>query len=279
MSRRGESARRTETADRPSGYRVAQVTRVTSLTPHMTRVTFTGNDLAGLVVGGPDSYIKLFFPSSAPDSLTLLPSFTGDIRGWYQQYFAISADVRPPLRTYTVRAYRPDVEEIDVDFVVHGDTGPATRWVQSAAPGCEVAFVGPAGKYAQPSHAEWLLLAGDESALPAIGGIVEGLAAGTHARVFVEVPTPDDEQLLHTAGNAHVEWCHRGASSPGERLLTALRSARLPAGRPYAWVAGEAGMVKQVRRHLVQDRGIEKDAITFSGYWRVGVSEEDSGRG
>ncbi|WP_158885442.1 siderophore-interacting protein [Amycolatopsis anabasis] len=259
------------------GYNLVQVARVRELTPHMVRITLAGEQVREFVNGGPDAYIKVFFPLSGQER-PVLPPHEEDRLSWYRRYLAMPDDVRPPMRTYTVRAHRPEQAELDVDFVVHGDTGPATRWAQAAKPGDEVAFIGPGGLYAVPEGTEWQLLVGDETAVPAIAGILEGLPDGQPAQVWIELDDPADKQQFETRGRAEVHWIVRGSRGYGEAVLDAVRAAEFPDGQPYAWLAGEAGLVKFARRHLVRERGIDKRAITFTGYWRQGVSEEQESR-
>lgn len=259
-------------------YYAARVVGLRHLSTHMMRVTLGGDGIAALRNAGPDASIKLFFPLVGQQRPTV-PAADGDnTLSWYRTYLAMPDDVRPPMRTYTIRAHRPESAQIDVDFALHAEAGPATRWVQAARPGDEVAFLAPHGLYSVPTEAAWQLLIGDESALPAIASIVESLPAGAQARAFVEVDGPADELPMNTPGTLETTWVHRGGAPHGDRLLDAVRAARLPAGSPYAWVAGEAGLVKFARRHLVRDREVPKRMITFTGYWRIGTSEEDVGR-
>ena len=262
-------------------YRTMRVLRVHTLTPGMLRVTFTGDDLRELPPAAPDAYLKLFFP--LPDQRRpVLPPAHGperaDTLSWYRGYLAMPDEERPPMRTYTVRAHRPELAELDVDFVRHGDEGPAVRWAAAAAPGEEVAFIGPHGLYQVPEGTGWQLLVGDETALPAIAAILHELSEASTAHAYIEVASAAEQQSLDCAGNAHIHWVHRGQAQHGARLLDALRAAEFPTGRPYAWLGGEADTVKFARRHLVRDRGVSKRAITFTGYWRKGSTEDDAGR-
>ncbi|WP_199433898.1 siderophore-interacting protein [Qaidamihabitans albus] len=259
-------------------YRSMRVGTVRRLTRHLVRITFTGEDLRDFTDVAPDQYLKVFFPLRDEERPRLPPPISGDVMSWYRTYLAMPDDVRPPMRTYTVRAFRAEVPELDIDFVLHPDSGPAARWAASAAPGAEVAFLGPSGLYAVPRDTDWQLLVGDESAIPAIGAILESLPAGFPARVFVEVDSAEHELRLDTAGEVDVRWVHRGGARHGAAVLAAVRTAAFPAGQPYAWLSGEAGMVKFLRRHLVRERGVDKRAITFTGYWRLGRSEEEQGR-
>ncbi|MFD5095909.1 siderophore-interacting protein [Amycolatopsis thailandensis] len=257
-------------------YIEAKVTGVRRLTPHMSRVTFSG---ASLVDQAPDQYLKVFFPQPGQSEPVLPAPLSGDeVYSWYRTYLAMPDDVRPPMRTYTVRALRPSVQEVDIDFVLHGDEGPASAWASGASEGDKVAFLGPHGLYDVPEGTNWQLLIGDETAIPAIGAIVEALPAGTRALVYVEIGDREDRQVFETQGTVELHWVVRGSQSIGEAVLDAVRKAELPGGTAYAWISGEANMVKLARRHLVRERGIDKRAICFTGYWRQGMSEEAAGR-
>jgi NADPH-dependent ferric siderophore reductase len=207
-----------------------------------------------------------------------LPETGSDVLSWYRTYLAMLDDVRPPMRTYTVRAHRPASTEIDVDFVLHGDTGPASAWASRVTPGDRVAFLGPHGLYDVPAATDWQLLVGDQTALPAIGAIIEQLPAGTRASAYIEVSEREERQTFETRGAVEVHWLLRGSRPRGEALLEAVRTATFPGGAPYAWVSGEASVVKLVRRHLVRERQVDKRRICFTGYWRAGISEDAAGR-
>ncbi|RSN08868.1 siderophore-interacting protein [Streptomyces sp. WAC 05977] len=257
-------------------YIEAKVAGVRRLTPHMSRVTFSG---ASLVDQAPDQYLKVFFPQPGQAEPVLPAPLAGDeVLSWYRTYLSMPDDVRPPMRTYTVRALRPSAQEVDIDFVLHGDEGPASAWASRASEGDRVAFLGPHGLYDVPPGTTWQLLVGDETAIPAIGAIVEALPAGTRAVVYVEISDREDRQVFETQGTVELHWVVRGTGPVGDSVLEAVRKAELPGGTPYAWISGEANMVKLVRRHLVRERGVDKRAICFTGYWRQGMSEEAAGR-
>ncbi len=257
-------------------YIEAEVAGVRRLTPHMSRVTFSG---ATLEDQAPDQYLKVFFPRPRQSEPVLpAPLDGGEVYSWYKTYLAMPDDVRPPMRTYTVRALRPSVREVDIDFVLHGDEGPASAWASQASEGDKVALLGPHGLYDVPEGTTWQLLVGDETAIPAIGAIVEALPAGTRAVVYVEIGDREDRQVFDTHGTVELHWIVRGSAPVGEAVLDAVRKADLPGGTPYAWISGEANMVKLARRHLVRERGVDKRAICFTGYWRQGLSEEAAGR-
>jgi NADPH-dependent ferric siderophore reductase len=268
----------TTQVERPAlTYHRARVTMVRPITPHMVRVTFEAKSFADVPAGAPDQYVKVFFPQPGQET-PVLPETASDVLSWYRTYLAMPDDVRPPMRTYTVRAHRARLAEIDVDFVLHGDTGPASAWATRVAPGDRVALLGPHGLYDVPDGTDWQLLAGDETALPAIGAIIEQLPAGTRLSAYIEVSEREERQTFETRGAVEVHWLLRGARPHGEALLEAVRAATFPGETPYAWVSGEAGVVKLVRRHLVRERDVDKRRICFTGYWRLGMSEEAASR-
>ncbi|MDT7803737.1 MAG: hypothetical protein QOI78_7170 [Actinomycetota bacterium] len=268
----------TTQVERPAlTYHRARVTVVRPVTPHMVRVTFTAATFADVPAGAPDQYVKVFFPRPGQEAPEL-PETGSDVLSWYRTYLAMPDDVRPPMRTYTVRAHRPRFAQVDVDFVLHGDSGPASAWAARVAPGDRVALLGPHGLYDVPDGTDWQLLAGDETALPAIGAIIEQLPPGARLSAYIEVPAREERQTFETRGVVEVHWLLRGTRPHGEALLEAVRAANFPDGTPYAWVSGEAGTVKQVRRHLVRERDVDKQRICFTGYWRLGMSEEAASR-
>jgi NADPH-dependent ferric siderophore reductase len=244
------------------------VTAVHRPTPRLARVTFTAD---GLDRFWPDQQLKLLIPRPGhpvPD----LPSTKDDRYGmnWYQAYRAIPEDQRPWLRSYTVRAHHAD--GIDIDFALHDRPGPATRWALQATPGDTIGRYGPSAVYARPlGRSDWILLAGDETALPAIATLVESLNDGVRAKAFIEVHDEAEEQPLATKADIDVRWVHRAA---GDDLGTAVRTAQLPDGTPFAWLAGEATTVRGLRRHLL-DTGLDRRQIDFTGYWRRGLSQDD----
>ncbi|MGP3974642.1 siderophore-interacting protein [Streptomyces sp. 8N114] len=245
----------------------ARVIRTEQLTPHMVRVVLGGESLTGFPAGEyTDHYVKLLFP--APGVRYPEPFDIARIRA------DLPRSQWPSMRTYTVRAWDPAALELTIDFVVHGDEGLAGPWARSATAGEEVRFLGPGGAYAPSPEADWHLLAGDESALPAIAASLARIPAGAPVRALIEVAGPEEEQPLDTPPGAQVRWLHRGAAPVGERLVAAVRELEFPPGRVHAFVHGEAGFVKELRGHLRLERGIEREQLSISGYWRLGADED-----
>ncbi|MFF2851417.1 siderophore-interacting protein [Streptomyces sp. NPDC058001] len=256
-------------AERPArkapSTHLGQVVRTERLTPHMVRVVLGGDGLAQFSAGEcTDHYVKLLF---APEGVTYPEPF--DIQRIRAD---LPRDQWPVTRTYTVRSWDTDTRELALDFVVHGDEGLAGPWASNVRPGDTVRLLGPGGAYAPDADADWHLLAGDESALPAIATALEAMPEGADVRAFIEVSGPEEEQKIDSA--AGVVWLHRGERPVGEALVEAVRALDFPAGRVQAFVHGEAGFVKELRRLLRIDHGVPREDLSISGYWRVGHNED-----
>ncbi|MGR3872293.1 siderophore-interacting protein [Streptomyces graminifolii] len=257
-----------------------QVSRTERLGPSLVRVTFAGDDLAYFFSDGCDQSLSLFLPHPG-QAEPAVPCELGD--GWWQGWRELPDDVRAVMRSYTLRGLRRDPDEIDIDFVLHEPAGPASRWASRAGAGDRVVLLGPAVadnraiRFRPPEDADLVVVWGDETAVPAASAILEALPAGVRARVWLEVQHAGDVQELATDADTEVTWLVRDdqgvEGSP--MALGALRAAQLPpAERPYVWIAGESGQVKVLRRHFAGERGIDRRRVTFVGYWRRGLSEE-----
>ncbi|MFF9865692.1 siderophore-interacting protein [Streptomyces sp. NPDC013953] len=245
----------------------ARVVRTERLTPHMVRVVLGGEGLSAFATGEyTDHYIKLLF--AAPGVTYPEPFDMERIREEFPR------DQWPTTRTYTVRAWDADQRELTVDFVVHGDEGLAGPWAARAETGEIVRFLGPGGGYAPDPAADWHLLVGDESALPAIAASLERLPEGAVGHALIEVDSPAEEQKIAAPSGVELRWLHRGARPVGEALLAAVEELAFPSGDVHAFVHGEAGFVKDLRRHLRLERGIPRDRLSISGYWRLGQTDE-----
>lgn len=315
------------------------VSAVRDLSPSFRRITLGGYALRDFGVHGPtlDLRVKLVLPSRAADGTVLpLPVFRVEEPGWYRQWLAMDPDVRGSMRTYTVRRARLDAvyPEIDVDIVLHGEgagttaEGPGATWARQARPGDRVTLIGPNSRAAhcvleetyagiewRPGTAGRILLAGDETAVPAICAILESLPPHLSGDAVLEVPNAADVRDIRTEADVAVTWLARGSGAGhgaqrglphGELLRDAVRDvvSRLDgAGRRtrsqapeavtpdadpgllwetpdgasaspfYAWIAGEAATVRELRRYLVREAGIDRAQLAFMGYWRQGRAE------
>jgi NADPH-dependent ferric siderophore reductase len=235
----------------------------------MIRVVFGGPGLHAFATSGyTDHYVKLLFPAPG---VTYPEPF--DLAAIHSQ---LPRDQWPRKRTYTVRAWDAASRELTIDFVHHGDEGLAGPWAANARPGDTLHFAGPGGGYAPDPAADWHLMAGDESALPAIAAALEALPHGAHAKVFIEIAGPEEEQKLDSPGTVDITWLDRHGpdARPGTALVPAITNATFPPGTPHAFIHGEAHFVRDLRRHLRHDRGLTRDQMSISGYWRHGTDED-----
>jgi NADPH-dependent ferric siderophore reductase len=269
--------------DRPRKGRTAlraTVVRAEHLTPGMVRLTLGGPGLAGFAPSPyADSYVKLAFlpgvgaTASGADALAAWTTPEGVVD------LAAARDALPPehqprLRTYTVRAYDDLDLTVTLDVLVHGTEGVAGPWAATAAPGDEIAVVGPGGGYSPDLTADHHLLAGDASALPAVAVALERLGDAATGTALVEVADRDEEVPLQVPDGIALRWVHAGDAAPGSRLVEAVRALPWPGGRVHAFVHGEAGSVRELRRYLRVERGVEKADLSISGYWRLGADDE-----
>ncbi len=256
---------------RAVGMYTADVSGAERITPHMTRVTFCGDDLTRLPVRGYDQWFRLFLPhpggvtdfDAVPDHFTF---------GSYLKYLAAASGTRPPFRNYTIREHRPDAGELDVDFVAHGGSGVAGPWAQRAKAGERVAMIDQGRGFDPIGNTESVLLVGDESALPAIAGILRDLPPERQGVAIIEIPDAADKQELRAPTGVQVRWLVRDDphARPGVQALEHARE--YTPDRPetlHAYLAGEQRLVAESRRHLVAS-GVPKARISFTGYWKAG---------
>lgn len=295
----------------------ARVETVERVSPTFARVVFAGDDLAEFGEPGAslDQRIKLIFPGPSG----VLPDVP-DGDDWYQSWLAIPEGERGTMRTYSIRDLDVDADgtRLVIDFVLHlepGLTGPAATWASTAAPGDELLVIGPRRGRAErwggieylPGDADSILLAGDETAAPAIARILEDVGRDVRGIAFIEVPHADDALPIAAPAGVEVRWLPRAGRPHGELLIPAVlehlgdaqasveirdvetedllwetprfsglgeeivEDAVPHAGR-YFWMAGESGVVTTLRRHLVKDLGIDRTQVAFMGYWRRGVA-------
>jgi NADPH-dependent ferric siderophore reductase len=238
--------------------------RLTKVNSRTTRMVAGGPAVAQLRPGGfTDTYVRIVFPKPGvryPADLDMRRICTELPRADW-----------PRTRTYTVRSFDPVAGELAIDFVDHGRSGLAPSWLAALRPGDPVLMQDLRGRYRPGSEADWHLLAGDAVALPAIAVTLEAMAPGTRAKVIIEVTDAADEQQLRTAANADIRWVHRAR---GGGLVEAVRSLTFNPGVVQAFVHGEGGAIQDLRRHLLRERGVPRDLLSISGYWRRGLNDE-----
>jgi NADPH-dependent ferric siderophore reductase len=244
--------------------RLVRVERVEALTPQLIRIDFGGEGLAGFHAGEfTDHYVKLQVPPRGADYAA--PFDVEEIRATRPR------EQWPRTRTYTVAGWDPEAARLTIDFVVHRDEGVAGPWAAAAQPGDTLQLQGPGGAYAPDPEADWHLLVGDPSVVPAIAASLARIPAGRPVHVLLQVDGPEEELPLSSPGHLHVTWLHGGDD---ESLADALRALAFPAGAVHAFVHGEASAVRAVRRHLLAERELPRESVSISGYWKRTRTEE-----
>jgi NADPH-dependent ferric siderophore reductase len=237
------------------------------LTPSMVRVVLGGGDLHRFaMVEATDAYVNLAIPpTTASYDGRFDPSEVRELRPRHEW---------PARRRYTVRRWDQATRELTIDFVAHGD-GVAGGWAASARPGDPLVFEGPAGGYRPDPSADWHLMVGDESALPAIAASLEALPHDTVAVVRLVCDGPGHELLLSSPAVLDVTWLHReGTAEDTGLLLSSVREIAFLRGTVHAFVHGEAEEIRGVRRYLLQERGLSRAAMSCSPYWRRTMTDE-----
>jgi NADPH-dependent ferric siderophore reductase len=228
----------------PRTPRRVRVLETRPLTPQMIRVVLGGDELAGFGAGAfTDHYVKL----------RITPP----------------GEAEPRTRTYTVRDWDAERRRLTIDFVHHGSHGVAGPWAAGARPGDELLLLGPGGAYTPDPDADWHLMAGDASVIPAIAASLRRIPVGVPVHVLIEVDGPEEQQPLETPGDLHLQWLHEA-----DAVVDAVAALDFPPGAVHAFVHGEASAVRALRRHLLVDRGLPREALSISGYWKRSRTEE-----
>jgi NADPH-dependent ferric siderophore reductase len=234
---------------------------VSPVSPRLISVLVTGDELGGFADAAPTSHLKVFLPADGQDAPSLpAPGPDGTV---------VAPDgPAPVVRTYTPRRYDPATKTLEIQFLLHG-TGPASDWAQRAKPGDKLAVAGPGGRFSlEPVAGRWWLAA-DESAIPAVGTLLEALPETTAADVHLEVDGPDDEVEFAAPAKTTITWHHRRPEAFGAELRAAAHAASIPAGS-RVWVACEAAAMRDIRRYLIADRQLPPASLVTRGYWRAG---------
>jgi len=252
---------------------LGRVLRTARLTPNLVRVVVGGATFAPFQpVEHADAYVKLMFLPDGPRPLAADGRLDLDA-------VRLPDGVQPRLRAYTIRAFDPVAHELTLDVVVHGDEGLAGPWAARLTGGEEVLVVGPGGAWSPSASVDHHLLVGDASALPAVAVALERLPAGARGWAFVEIDGPHDELALTVPAGVELRWVHADHAAPGRRLVEHVRAVPWPDGRVGAFLHGEAGAVREIRRYLRLERGLAREDLSASGYWRLGTDDEGWRRG
>ena len=253
----------------PRPQNVLDVLRTEQIAPHLVRVVAGGPGFAEFTPSEfSDPYVKIFF---AKPHLELVPPYD-----MLELRAKLAPDDLPVTRTYTVRSFDHEAGELSIDFVVHGDQGLAGPWAAAAKPGDQLVFAGPGGGFKPDPAADWYLLAGDESAIPAIASSLEAMPTDAVGTVFLEIYGPEDEIALAAPAGVEIVWLHRGDTPAGTStiLVDAVAALDWRDGRVQVFVHGERESMKAMRDQLFTVRGLERYQVSLSGYWAYGRSED-----
>jgi NADPH-dependent ferric siderophore reductase len=228
----------------------------------MLRVVLGGDELAGFAIVSPASSVRLLLPPPGSNAI-VMPTWSGN-------QFELPDGSRAPIRTFTPRYFDDRRRELTLDIVLH-DHGAATDWARAARPGDEVAVSGPGRSEDLDPSARSYLLAGDESAIPAIGQLLEALPGDHPVEVHIELADPSARIELPAHPGATVTWHDADiGAAPGDAMVAAVMAiGALP---DAVWVAGEAAAVQRLRKHLFDERGRSRSSVTARGYWKLGRS-------
>ena len=231
------------------------------LTPNMIRVVFSGEELRGIRNGCDGANCKLMLPDA----------------GETKEAFAVrlTQGPAPVRRTYTVRSFREDVLEMDIDFVAYGDNGPASAWAMAAKAGSFLGFGGPSASKLVDFYADWYLVAADMSALPIASATLEMLPRDAKGVVLFEIETEQDKQEIDIPAGMDVHWIVQGNPNiPSLRQEDFIRAMEWPDGVVQTCIAGESGVIKALRGYLMNERKLPKQDVYVSGYWKIGLIED-----
>jgi NADPH-dependent ferric siderophore reductase len=229
----------------------------------MKRITFRYPEDNPFPPDNESAYIKFLIPEegeSQPDAASILSM--------------LPVGKKPTMRTFTIRKQRSEIREIDVDFVIHGDSGPASSWAINTKPGDSINIVGPGPTKRLDNTADWFLIVGDMTALPALSVNIEGMEDTARGHVIIEILNEEDKQSLPFPEQIDVHWMvNPDPQQSRSLLLDKLSSIEWYEGRPFVWIAGESKSVKVLRDYLNENNLVDKKDRYISGYWQLGPNE------
>lgn len=254
----------------PLRFRKVQVTATEKFATSFIRITFGGDDLEGFESPGFDDHVKLIFPDAATGELRV-PEITATGPVWPE-------GPKPVMRDYTPRFFDGVAKTLVIDFALH-EAGPATAWAINAQPGDWLGIGGPKGSFIVPTEYDFHLLAGDETAVPAIARRLEELPATTRAIALIEIDNVGDEIPLSFSAKTDIIWCYRQGAEAGtsSAIKEALEALTLPEGDGYVWIACETKAARAIRSYLVKERGVNAKSVKAAGYWQLGAAIADEG--
>lgn len=248
-----------------------KVSRKEFITPHYIRVHLTGEKVSlfeNTTVGVNN---KILIPPRGCDRI-YFPEFDDEKKRWKPQ----SPEVRPAIRTYTHRGIDLKANEIWIDFVAHGDEGPASAWAISAKPGDVLGVMMKDGKSELYARAENYLLVADATGIPVLAAILEDLPETAKGVCIIEVHGKEDEQQLQTQAEVSFIWLHNKHPQMGSQLAEEVKRQILPEANRFAYVAAEFSTVKDIRHYLRKEKDWQQKELYAYSYWKAGVAEDKS---
>lgn len=251
------------------GLREMRVRRLADITPHIRRITLTGESLARF--DSESLHVRLLFPPAGIGKPEWPKPGKNGRPQWPEE------GRRPIARLYTIRSVNVAAGEMDIDFVLHDAPGIASDWARFAQPGDLIGLLGPGGR--EVSQADWYLMGGDETAIPAIARILERMSPDARGEIFIEVENEQERQQLSHPDGVSVTWLFRRGAEPGGNTLLAdaLRAVRFPEqDRFFAWLGAEDSVAQAMRSHWRNDLGLTRAQHLAVGYWRRGADAESA---
>lgn len=241
---------------------ILEVCAAWRVTPNMIRVTFKAPEMAMLTAEIAGGHCKIMLPSEGQDAAGLARQ--------------VAEGPKPVTRTYTIRHARPERCEIDIDFVAHGDNGPASAWAARARAGDVVGFAGPGAPKLTDHTADYYLVAADMSALPVAAAGLESLPKDARGIAIFEVLSAADRQQIDAPAGIEQHWLiHDDPEVESTQATAMIAGLTLPEGRIKTLVAGETGVIRKLRMHLRGERALPRGDVYASGYWRIGLAEDE----
>ena len=241
-----------------SRIRNLTVKKVNLISSNMKRITFSGEDLFDFPENYESGYVKIRLPKS--EKLLNTDSTKKSFE----------------TRSYTIRSFRPGDLELDIDFLLHGDSGPASKWANSAQTGEIISFAGPGPVKLASESADWYLFVGDMTALPAISVNLERLPEDARGLAILEINSMEDKLKLEKPENLKIQWILNSDPTKGcTKLIDSFKNTKWEGNNPFVWVAGEFDLMRCAKKILKNEKKLPNDSIYFSSYWKIG--EEDKG--
>ena len=252
---------------RPAPPRLVQVKRIVDITPGMRSITFTSDDLDNYPSHTGGAHLKIFLPVEGQTKPTI-PTLTDKGPSWPEN------QPRAIVRTYSVRAIRPELKELDIEFAVHEDAGPAINFALNAKVGDYIGITNPGGPDPLLAPASHYYMAADPSSLPALMALIETMSPEVQGKAVIRIENESDRQIIDAPQGLEIVWLVGSVETQTQPLIDEFISWSLPKEDVAFWIAGEDKIIRALRRYIRRDKGYERGQIYAIPYWRFGFNEE-----